>query len=166
MALPDCFVSSLLGAVSVVTFTSYNFSTGGKQHGSLFSSYIEHCMKISFSGDFFVFSFQLSDNSHQVFRNLQTGDMYAFLMGCRLFFCCAKKKKKLHPNLFVTKFLLRFKWCFVYKTKVFKKQNEIWEAAPIAHITASPKGSSQWSVCTFEAIGSDPGHREFWGLAP
>ena len=39
------------------------------------------------------------------------------------------------------KFLLRFQWCFVYETKVFNKQHEIWEAAPTAHITAS-KGSS------------------------
>ena len=67
----DCFVSSVLGAVSVVTFTSYNFSTGEKQHGSLFTSFIERYMKISFSGVCFVFSFQLSDNSHQVFQNLQ-----------------------------------------------------------------------------------------------
>ena len=41
VTFPDCFVSSVLGAVSVVTFTSYNFSTGGKQHGSLFRSFIE-----------------------------------------------------------------------------------------------------------------------------
>ena len=57
VTFPDCFVSSVLGAVSVVTFTSYNFSTGGKQHGSLFRSFIERYMKISFSGVFFVFSF-------------------------------------------------------------------------------------------------------------
>ena len=50
VTFPDCFVSSVLGAVSVVTFTSYNFSTGGKQHGSLFRSFIERYMKISFSG--------------------------------------------------------------------------------------------------------------------
>ena len=74
VTFPDCFVSSVLGAVSVVTFTSYNFSTGGKQHGSLFRSFIERYMKISFSGVFFVFSFQLSDNSHQVFRNLRAGE--------------------------------------------------------------------------------------------
>ena len=67
----DCFVSSVLGAVSVVTFTSYNFSTGEKQHGLLFRCFIERYMKISFSGVFFVFSFQLSDNAHQVFRNLK-----------------------------------------------------------------------------------------------
>ena len=52
VTFPDCFVSSVLGAVSVVTFTSYNFSTGGKQHGSLFRSFIER----------------------YVFRNLQTGE--------------------------------------------------------------------------------------------
>jgi len=57
VTFPDCFVSSVLGAVSVVTFTSYNFSTGGKQHGSLFRSFIERYIKISFSGVFFVFSF-------------------------------------------------------------------------------------------------------------
>ena len=63
----DCFVSSVLGAVSVVTFTSYNFSTGGKQHGSLFRSFIERYMKRFFSRVFFVFNFQLSDKSKQVF---------------------------------------------------------------------------------------------------
>ena len=57
VTFPDCFVSSVLGAVSVVTFTSYNFSTGGKQHGLLFKSFIEQYMKILFSGVFFVFSF-------------------------------------------------------------------------------------------------------------
>ena len=57
MTFPDCFVSSVLGAVSVVTFTSYNFSTGGKQHGLLFRSFNKRYMKISFSGVFFVFSF-------------------------------------------------------------------------------------------------------------
>ena len=57
VTFPDCFVSSVLGAVSVVTFTSYNFSTGGKQHGSLFRSFIERYMKISFSG---VFLFSVS----------------------------------------------------------------------------------------------------------
>ena len=67
-------MSSVLGAVSVVTFTSYNFSTGEKRHGSLFRSFIERYMKISFGGVFFVFSFQLSDNSHQVFRNLRAGE--------------------------------------------------------------------------------------------
>jgi len=61
VTFPDCFVSSVLGAVSVVTFTSYNFSTGGKQHGSLFRFFFERYMKILFSGVFFVFSFQLSD---------------------------------------------------------------------------------------------------------
>ena len=61
VTFPDCFVSSVLGAVSVVTFMSYNFSTGEKRHGSLFRSFIERYMKISFSGVFFVFSFQLSD---------------------------------------------------------------------------------------------------------
>ena len=63
VTFPDCFVSSVLGAVSVVTFTSYNFSTGGKQHGSLFRSFIERYMKISFSGVFFVFSF-----NHQIIQ--------------------------------------------------------------------------------------------------
>ena len=63
VTFPDCFVSSVLGTVSVVTFTSYNFSTGGKQHGSLFRSFIERYMKISFSGVFFVFSF-----NHQIIQ--------------------------------------------------------------------------------------------------
>ena len=58
---PDCFVSSVLGAVSVVAFTSYNFSTGRKQHSSLYRSFIERYVKISFSGVFFVFSF-----NHQI----------------------------------------------------------------------------------------------------
>ena len=58
VTFPDCFVSSVLGAVSVVTFTSYYFSTGGKQHISLFKFFIERYMKISFSGAFFVFSFK------------------------------------------------------------------------------------------------------------
>ena len=40
----------------------------------LFRSFIERYMKISFGGVFFVFSFQLSDNSHQVFRNLRAGE--------------------------------------------------------------------------------------------
>ena len=31
-------------------------------------------MKISFSGVFFVFSFQLLDHSHQVFQNVQAGE--------------------------------------------------------------------------------------------
>ena len=61
--IPRLLVSSVLGAVSVVTFTSYNFSTGGKQHGSLFRSFIERYMKISFSGVFFVFSF-----NHQIIQ--------------------------------------------------------------------------------------------------
>ena len=41
VALPDCFVSSVMGAVSVITFKSYNFSTGKKQHGLLFKSFID-----------------------------------------------------------------------------------------------------------------------------
>ena len=52
-----CFVSSVLGTVSVGTCASYKFSTGRKQHGLLFRSFIERYMKISFSGVFFVFSF-------------------------------------------------------------------------------------------------------------
>jgi len=74
VTFPDCFVSSVLGAVSVVTFTSYNFSTGGKQHGSLFRSFIERYMKISFSGVFFVFSFNHQIILVKCFRNLQTGE--------------------------------------------------------------------------------------------
>ena len=41
VTFPDCLVSSVLGTVSVGTILSYNFSTGKKQHGSLFRSFIE-----------------------------------------------------------------------------------------------------------------------------
>ena len=74
LTFPDCFVASVLSAVSVVTFTSYNFSTGGKQHSSLFRSFIERYMKISFSGVFFVFSFNHQIILVKCFRNLQTGE--------------------------------------------------------------------------------------------
>ena len=53
VTFPDSFVSSVLGAVSVLTFSSYNFSTGR------FRSFIiiERYMKISFSGVLFVFRY-------------------------------------------------------------------------------------------------------------
>ena len=41
VTFPDCFVSSVLGTVSVVTILSYNFSTGEKQHGLLVRSFVE-----------------------------------------------------------------------------------------------------------------------------
>ena len=103
VTFPDCFVSSVLSAVSVVTFTSYNFSTGGKQHGSLFRSFIERYMKISFSGVFFVFSFnyqiflvkcfriyKLESVSSMVkyfFQNFldRTADFYQIFYGFRIY---------------------------------------------------------------------------------
>ena len=45
VTFPDCFESSVLGAVSVVTFTSFDFSTSEKQHGLLFTSFIEQYVR-------------------------------------------------------------------------------------------------------------------------
>jgi len=67
----DCFVSSVLGTVSVVTILSYNFSAGKKQRGSLLKSFIEQHMKMSHQKKFFVSSFQLSDNFNLEIRILQ-----------------------------------------------------------------------------------------------
>ena len=67
----DCFMSSVLGTVSVVTILSYNFSAGKKQRGSLLKSFIEQHMKMSHQKKFFVFSFQLSDNFNLEIRILQ-----------------------------------------------------------------------------------------------
>ena len=61
VTFPDCLVSSVLGTVSVVTILSYNFSTGEKQRGSLFKSFVEQHIKMSHQEVFFVYSFQLSD---------------------------------------------------------------------------------------------------------
>ena len=61
VTFPDCFVSSVLGTVSVVTILSYNFSTGKKQRGSLLKSFVEQHMKMSSQEVFFAYSFQLSD---------------------------------------------------------------------------------------------------------
>ena len=71
VTFPDCLVSSVLGTVSVVAILSYNFSTGEKQHGSLFKSFVEQHIKISHQEVFFVYSFQLSDIFNLEFRILQ-----------------------------------------------------------------------------------------------
>ena len=73
VTFPDCFVSSVLGTVSVVTILSYNFSTGEKQRGSLFKSFVEQHIKMSHQEVFFVYSFQLSDIFNLELRILQAG---------------------------------------------------------------------------------------------
>jgi len=73
VTFPDCFVSSVLGTVSVVTILSYNFSTGEKQRGSLLKSFVEQHMKMSHQEVFFVSSFQLSDHFNPEIRILQAG---------------------------------------------------------------------------------------------
>jgi len=73
VTFPDCLVSSVLGTVSVVTILSYNFSTGEKQRGSLFKSFVEQHIKISHQEVFFVYSFQLSDIFNLELRILQAG---------------------------------------------------------------------------------------------
>ena len=73
MTFPDCFVSSVLSTVSVVTILIYNFSTGEKQRGSLLKSFVEQHMKMSHQEVFFVSSFQLSDNFNPEIRILQAG---------------------------------------------------------------------------------------------
>ena len=69
----DCFMSSVLGTVSVVTVLSYNFSTGEKQRGALFKSFVERHIKMSHQEVFFVYSFQLSDIFNLEIRILQAG---------------------------------------------------------------------------------------------
>ena len=102
VTFPDCFVSSVLGAVSVVTFTSYNFSTGGKQHGLLFRSFIERYMKISFSGVFFVFSF-----NYQI-----------FLVKCfgiyKLESVCSMVKYFFRISWIAQQILIKFSMVFIY----------------------------------------------------
>ena len=77
VTFPDCFVSSVLGAVLVVTIMSYNFSTGEKQLGSLFKSFVQQHFEISLQEVFFVYSFQLSDTFNLELRILQAeGHMF------------------------------------------------------------------------------------------
>ena len=73
VTFPDCLVSSVLGTVSVVTILSYNFSTGEKQRGSLFKSFVQQHIKMSHQEVFFVYSFQLSDIFNLELRILQAG---------------------------------------------------------------------------------------------
>ena len=73
VTFPDCFLSSVLGTVLVVTILSYNFSTGEKQRGSLLKSFVEQHMKMSHQEVFFVYSFQLSDKFNLEIRILQAG---------------------------------------------------------------------------------------------
>ena len=59
VTFPDCFVSSVLGTVSVVTILSYNFSTGEKQRGALFKSFVERHIKMSHQEVFLCLQFSV-----------------------------------------------------------------------------------------------------------
>ena len=57
VTFPDCSESSVLGAITVVTVTSYNFPAGVKQHGSLVRFFVDQYEEILFCGVYFVISF-------------------------------------------------------------------------------------------------------------
>ena len=71
VTFPDCSESSVLDAITVVTFSSYNFPTGEKQHGSLFRSFVEQYEKILFREVYLVLQFLLADNYNLEFQNLR-----------------------------------------------------------------------------------------------
>ena len=70
VTFPDCSESSVLDAATVVTATSYSFTTGEKQHGSLVTFFVEQYEKVLFRGVYFVCKFLSSDN-YLEFQNLR-----------------------------------------------------------------------------------------------
>ena len=66
-----CSESSVLDAITVVTFSSYNFPTSEKQHGLLFRSFVEQYEKILFREVYLVLQFLLADNYNLEFQNLR-----------------------------------------------------------------------------------------------
>ena len=113
VTFPDCFVSSVLGTVSVVTILSYNFSTGEKQRGSLFKSFVEQHIKMSHQEVFFVYSFQLSDIFNLELRILQAGGrMFNGKIFFWFFWCRAADFH--HNFIFIQFFPFQIPTCSLY----------------------------------------------------